>query len=121
MSNDTRKMREALECVLKQYGTRKEEDCFEDHGDCEVCAGKNDLCWIEETARKVRDALASPPRNCDLYATADEAMDAFEREGCPNDCCDCPYDTDPPTEGSCPDCEVNWLFSTATPEKGGAK
>lgn len=56
-AKDWEKKRDALEFVLDQYETRKEEDCFEDHGDCNVCAAKKDLCWIEETARKVRDAL----------------------------------------------------------------
>lgn len=60
-------------------------------------------------------ALAAPPRNCDLYATADEAMDAFDKFGCPNDCGDCPYEDD--GEGEMAKyCQVNWLFATAAQE-----
>ena len=65
-------------------------------------------------------ALSAPARNCDKYATADEALKAqqaafddsnFENGECKLGCPEC---DDFPTK-----CEVRWLFAPA--EKGGAE
>lgn len=68
---------------------------------------------------KCEEALASPPRNCDVLGEEDAAK-AFKEENCdqyensfedPRTCC----------EGRCVECVVHWMLATATQEKGGDK
>ena len=81
-----------------------------------VHSGSVDCYEIIEIAEK---AMAAPPRNCDKYATADEALKAqqaaFEESNFENGECKlgCPGCDDFPIK-----CEVRWLFAT---EKGGAE
>ena len=86
------KMEEVLKTVLEQYESIKEDDCFED-GDCNACAEKNELCWMEKTVQLIRSALALPRRNCDV-GTAEEQFERWKAlcnqyedscEGCPCD------------------------------------
>lgn len=66
-------------------------------------------------------ALAAPPRNCDLYATVDEARKAHEAicekyVKCHNGC---PLNNE--EHYSAFDCFEAWLFAPATEKEGGAK
>ena len=70
----------------------------------------------------IKAALAEPPRNCDKYATADEALKAqeqmfndsnFANGECKLGCPEC----DNPRVG----CKIAWLFAPATEKEGGAK
>lgn len=86
---------------------------------CGICANKNgcediriERCGL---VKKARAALAAPPRNCDRYATAVEAMEelkrahswcAKENRRCLEDCPDCGKTW----------CSLAWLFAPA--EKG---
>jgi hypothetical protein len=58
MSNNTAKLREALEKALMAF--------YNVTGEC-----------LPECA----DALSAPPRNCDLYPDARSAREAWEKEG----------------------------------------
>jgi hypothetical protein len=72
--------------------------------------------------REARVALSAPPRNCDKYATADEALKAqeqmfndsnFANGECKLGCPEC----DNPRVG----CKIAWLYAPATEKEGGAK
>ena len=79
----------------------------------------------ELLARAIQEAeaaLAEPARNCDKYATADEALKAqeqmfndsnFANGECKLGCPEC----DNPRVG----CKIAWLFAPATEKEGGAK
>ena len=75
---------------------------------------------LRERCAKARAALAARARNCDVYATAEEALKAhqaaFDDSNFKNGECKlgCPGCDDFPIK-----CEVRWLFAPA--EKGGAE
>lgn len=104
-------MREALEAI---------------RGYAEECATKNpeigemvSFGWI---AGKCRAALAAPPRNCDLYATAEEAAEAWhkhEAEDTGEKYCDgCPFNLgEDCVRGGV--CSIGWFYAKA--QEGGAK
>lgn len=81
-------------------------------------AGKELIEACKYHIGQIDEALSDSARNCDIYSTASMAKDAFNREGCPGDCGDCVYG-DETVEGNCDHCDVNWVFDTATTEKGG--
>lgn len=59
----------------------------------------------------VRAALASPPRNCDRFASAEEAWDAYDE-----------WVESYRSKGQTPPFnEFGWLFAHATEKEGGAK
>ena len=69
---------------------------------------------------EINAALAAPPRNCDRFANAVEAMAelkrvhsycAKENRRCLEDCPDCGKEW----------CSLAWLFAPATEKEGGAK
>lgn len=75
---------------------------------------------VAELLRQIDAALAAPPRNCDKYATADEALKAqeqmfnnsnFANGECKLGCPEC----DNPRVG----CKIAWLFAPATDKEGG--
>lgn len=70
-------------------------------------------------------ALSAPPRNCDRFATEEDANAAFDKmcdlrgDGL-RSCIGCKYNGG--ERGGFPSisrCRVAWLFDTATPEEGG--
>lgn len=66
---DSAKLREACEALVSDIGGYSTDGL--------------EVIWCRisgETIRKARAALAAPPRNCDRYATVDEAMDDFADE-----------------------------------------
>lgn len=63
----------------------------------------------------LEQALAIKPRNCDRFATVDEAMEYHKRTNCAARRY-CAYRDGCPTDGTC---VVNWLLAKAT--EGGAK
>lgn len=78
--------------------------------------------YIEQMRKWATAALAAPARNCDKYATADEALKAqeqmfndsnFANGECKLGCPEC----DNPRVG----CKIAWLFAPATEKEGGAK
>ena len=81
------------------------------------------LFAVADTIRNnARAALAAPPRNCDKYATADEALKAqeqmfndsnFANGECKLGCPEC----DNPRVG----CKIAWLYAPTTEQKGGVK
>lgn len=67
---------------------------------------------ISELGRVARAALAAPARNCDRFATPDEAIAALRANPCANhDFCKEQLD--------CAECATRWLVAPA--KKGGAK
>ena len=114
MEGNQMKMREALvQCELFLGNVSR-------HGHPTLCIG--DQCTacngVDELRGMVVRALSAPARNCDLYATAEEALKAqqaaFEESNFENGECKlgCPGCDDFPIK-----CEVRWLFAPA--EKGG--
>lgn len=97
-------MREALEAILKEANTQY----WNDNG--------IDITWLME---KAKAALAAPARNCDLYASATEALkaqdvafneDNFKNGECKLGCPGC--------DDGLINCEILWLFATAKERKG---
>ena len=105
-ANNMAAMREALVGLMDGI-------CFhcDLSGDC-----KGTPC---EKMQKAKAALAAPARNCDRYATADEALKAhkaaFEEDNFKNGECKlgCPGCDEFGTK-----CEVRWLLAPATERKG---
>lgn len=60
--------------------------------------------------KKAHDAISAPPRNCDRFATAKEAGEAFISEACENPCGNCTVDCHNPLVH---ECGINWLFAEA--------
>lgn len=60
------KARAALEYVQEMLYV----DC---NGEVHICANE-----VKRISDKIKDALAAPPRNCDKYATVEEAKKRFE-------------------------------------------
>ena len=80
------------------------------------------LDYLTQVEMWAKAALAAPPRNCDKYATADEALKAqeqmfndsnFANGECKLGCPEC----DNPRVG----CKIAWLFAPATEQEGCAK
>lgn len=70
-----------------------------------------DLC---KAKTEIQKALAKPCRNCDRFATAEEAHCAFCSEPCETPCGNCTV-----TNVSMPhECFIKWLFAPATEKKG---
>lgn len=101
------KLREACEALMSEIGG--------------YSADGLEVIWCRisgETIKKARAALAAPPRNCDRFKNADEAIEAVDThcEYAANGCIGCPaagcysYDTD---------CRIAWLFAPATEKEGG--
>ena len=94
-------MREALVAMVKAEtdGSMEREDL------CGRCASRlfdeckhDGSCWVD----KVMEALTAPPRNCDRYATKEEAEKAWVQD-------------------NYTDSFEDWLFATAESEEGGAE
>lgn len=75
--------------------------------DCAKDTSKCDLSYIEYQARQ---ALSTPPRNCDLYETPKEAGDAFVSESCETPCEVCSV-SDRFHNPLIHECGINWLFA----------
>ena len=89
---DAARMREALkkaQTVLSReivfYGTLKSDDAY-------------------EASKAVTSALSAPPRNCDRFSNANEALEAFETE-----------------TGETMIEFIRWLFAVFAEAKGGVK
>jgi hypothetical protein len=82
--------------------------------DCAKDVSERNLSYIEYQARQ---ALSTPPRNCDLYETPKEAGDAFVNETCETPCEVCSV-SDRFRNPLIHECGINWLFAEA---KGEAK
>ena len=82
--------------------------------DCAKDVSERNLSYIEHQARQ---ALSTPPRNCDLYATPKEAGDAFVSETCETPCEVCSV-SDRFHNPLIHECGINWLFAEV---KGEAK
>ena len=63
--------------------------------------------------KKASDALSASARNCDRFATAKEAEEAFLREPCENPCGNCTVDCHNPLAH---ECGIKWLFAEAKGE-----
>lgn len=77
------------------------------------------LAWVKDRMRQLSVAIkrekAKPVRNCDKYATAKDALDAY-RAMCENlDCKHCRFGSSKGME----DCVISWLYAAA--EKEDAK
>lgn len=107
---DAAKLREALENMVRAetHGSMERDDL------CGRCLEKmfarcnhDGTCWVD----KAITALAAPPRNCDRFASAEEAWDAYDEwvES---------YRSKGKTE---PFNEFGWLFAPAPEKEGGAK
>lgn len=57
-------------------------------------------------------ALSAPPRNCDRFATAKEAGEAFISEACENPCGNCTV-SDECHNPLVHECGIDWLFAEA--------
>lgn len=111
---DCAKLREALENMVRAetYGSMERDDL------CGRCLEKmfarcnhDGTCWVD----KAITALSAPPRNCDRFASAEEAIEYHKRTNCAERRY-CAYHDGCPTDGSC---VVNWLYAEA--QEGGAK
>ena len=67
--------------------------------------------------KKIRAALAKPPRNCDRFMNADEALEALEKHwnSSGNGCIRCPVAGSSTEEV---ECKTAWLFAPSTERKG---
>ena len=63
----------------------------------------------------VKPALSAPPRNCDRFATAKEAGEAFISEACENPCGNCTV-SDECHNPLVHECGIDWLFAEAKGE-----
>ena len=61
-------------------------------------------------------ALATPPRNCDLFETPKEAGEAFISQECENPCGNCTV-SDECNNPLVHECGIEWLFSEAKGDK----
>ena len=68
-ANNTQKMREALEAVLKCIWYKKS---------CTVLMDGS--AYIENYEKQIREALSAPARNCDLFLTLKDAVLAHLEE-----------------------------------------
>lgn len=102
------RMREALEAVARQESAPVEG--IDRDAMCGRCTHAkimfddckhNGSCWVD----KVVNALKAPPRNCDRFATAKEATEAYLREVVPT--------SNTPLWKM-----VEWLFDTAEKQQG---
>ena len=95
-------MREALEAVVKvgyphnfqHEAPHIREYCYE----------------ITAAIKKCFAALSAPPRNCDRFATAKEAGEAFISETCENPCGNCTV-SDECHNPLVHECGIDWLFA----------
>ena len=102
--SDAAKLREALKLCVDEMCDR----CR----DLAVARGNPLPCLSGcEPVRKAKAALAAPLRNCDRYASAEEAWDAYDEWADS-------YRAQGKTE---PLNEVGWLFAPATEKEGSAK
>ena len=110
-----------LESVTKRNGlgnTKKWRDALEAWVEYWMWGGYDGLREHRLKAQ-TKAALAAPPRNCDRFATAEEAIAAHKQAetNCPPaDCPECPY-----IHGrkSGVDCLTAWIFAPAAQEGGG--
>jgi len=77
---------------------------------------------VRDMRNIIADALSAPARNCDLYASATEALkaqdvafneDNFKNGECKLGCPGC--------DDGLIDCKILWLFATAKERKGPGK
>lgn len=118
---DCAKLREALEAIISGY--ENADLCDMNYGEwCHEPANPCVNVSLCKAIHESRVALAARPRNCDKYATADEALKAqeqmfndsnFANGECKLGCPEC----DNPRVG----CKIAWLFAPATEKEGGAK
>jgi hypothetical protein len=87
-SGDCAKLREALENLYDQ-----------------ICHGETEQ-HVAANRQMIRAALSAPPRNCDRFATADEAFHAWNNT------------VDTPGGGAYVGL-MDWLFAPATEKEGG--
>lgn len=73
-----------------------------------------------EVDRLTVAALSAPPRNCDRFRNADEALEALERHcnSSGNGCVRCPVAGCSTEEV---ECKIAWLFALAEGQEGSAK
>lgn len=74
------------------------------------CANDTTGCNLSYIEYQARQALSTPPRNCDLYETPKEAGDAFVNESCETPCGDCSV-SDRFHNPLIHECGINWLFA----------
>ena len=80
------------------------EDCEGFDVEADDGTGRPLICVVE-------DALAAPPRNCDRFASAEEAWDAYDE-----------WVESYRAKGETPPFnEFGWLFALAAEKEGGAK
>ena len=111
---DAAKLREALEAIISGY--ENADLCDMNYG--EWCHDPANVCVnvpLCKAIHEARAALSAPPRNCDRFATAEEAIEYHKRTNCAERR-HCAYHDGCPTDGSC---VVNWLYAEA--QEGGAK
>lgn len=83
------------------------------------CETTEEISGVQGKLAEARAALAEPPRNCDRFATLDEARKAHEAicekyVKCHNGC---PLNNE--EHYSAFDCFEAWLFAPATEKEGG--
>ena len=115
---DAAKLREALE---KCANWGEQIDCQLGSSDETVYAFRHERCLAHNISECARAALSAPTRNCDRFATVDEARKAHgaicEKYGkCHNGC---PLNNE--EHYSAFDCFEAWLFAPATEKEGGNK
>ena len=79
---------------------------------CDVLCSWRDLC---DAKTAINAALSAPPRNCDRFATAKEAGEAFISEACENPCGNCTV-SDECHNPLVHECGIDWLFAKAKGE-----
>ena len=96
--------RERGDCAKLREALDESRRIASDLGGCRL----NDYWKLNEIVRVCDDALSAPPRNCDRFATADEAFHAWNNT------------VDTPGGGAYVGL-MDWLFAPATEKEGGAK
>lgn len=99
-SGDRAKLREAVGYILK-------------YADSVACRDHDEHTrhYIDQIRKWAQSALAAPPRNCDRFASAEEAWNAYDE-----------WVESYRAKGEVPPFnEFGWLFAPATEKEGGAK
>ena len=95
-------MREALDMLLGLF----DSGLVEYSDSCDT----SDTAQIQYVIDKAEAALSAPPRNCDRFATAKEAGEAFISETCENPCGYCTV-SDECHNPLVHECGIDWLFA----------
>ena len=111
VADNAAKMREALEAVDDAFSSGS----LYASGDCPT---PHDVSVFEDVRDKVKTALATPPRNCDV-GTAEEQAQRFELFCCQAYCSKkCPLYGKPNIGGEC-GCAIEWAQMPY--KEGGSK